>query len=92
MRRWLAAIEEPADLRRVPRERLSEVASELREYLVEVGAEVGGHFAGSLGTVELCVALHFVFDTPVTPARRSPPRSAWRRRCGAQGEASAWSR
>ncbi len=64
MRRWLAAIEEPADLRRVPRERLSEVASELREYLVEVGAEVGGHFAGSLGTVELCVALHFVFDTP----------------------------
>ncbi|MCC6642546.1 MAG: 1-deoxy-D-xylulose-5-phosphate synthase [Deltaproteobacteria bacterium] len=64
MERWLSGIEEPADLRRVPRERLPEVARELREHLVEVGSEIGGHFAGSLGTVELCVALHFVFDTP----------------------------
>jgi len=62
--RWLPGIDEPADLRRVPRERLPEVARELRDYLVEVGSEIGGHFAGSLGTVELCVALHFVFDTP----------------------------
>jgi 1-deoxy-D-xylulose-5-phosphate synthase len=60
----LAQIEEPADLRRVPRESLGEVAGELRAFLVEVGAEIGGHFAGSLGTVELSVGLHFVFDTP----------------------------
>jgi 1-deoxy-D-xylulose-5-phosphate synthase len=61
---WLSSIEEPADLRRVPRERLRDVADELRAYLVEVGSEIGGHFAGSLGTVELSVGLHYVFDTP----------------------------
>jgi len=61
---WLEGIDEPADLRRVPREDLRAVADELREFLVELGSEVGGHFAGSLGTVELCVGLHWVFDTP----------------------------
>ncbi len=64
MASWLSRIEEPADLRRVPREGLREVANELRAHLVEVGSEIGGHFAGSLGTVELCVGLHWVFDTP----------------------------
>jgi 1-deoxy-D-xylulose-5-phosphate synthase len=61
---WLSCIEEPADLRKVPRENLREVADELRAHLIAVGSEVGGHFAGSLGTVELSVGLHFVFDTP----------------------------
>ena len=61
---WLAGIDDPADLRRVPRERLQEVADELRAHLIDVGAEIGGHFAGSLGTVELCVGLHYLFDTP----------------------------
>jgi len=61
---WLSRIEEPADLRRVPRESLREVADELRTFLIGVGSEIGGHFAGSLGTVELCVGLHWVFDTP----------------------------
>jgi len=60
----LSRIEEPADLRRMPEGLLPELAAELRAYLVEVGAEAGGHFAGSLGTVELTVALHYVFDTP----------------------------
>jgi 1-deoxy-D-xylulose-5-phosphate synthase len=40
------------------------VARELREHLIALGAEIGGHFAGSLGAVELTVALHAVFDTP----------------------------
>ncbi len=64
MGRWLTQIDEPGDLRRVPREHLQAVADELRAFLVEVVSESGGHFAGSLGTVELCVGLHSVFDTP----------------------------
>ena len=40
------------------------MARELREHLIALGAEIGGHFAGSLGAVELTVALHTVFDTP----------------------------
>ena len=57
-------VDDPAALRRLPRERLTEVASALRAELIELGASRGGHFAGSLGTVELCVALHYCFDTP----------------------------
>ncbi len=60
----LREIEDPSDLRRLPREALPGVAAALREELVSVGAEVGGHFAGSLGAVELTVGLHWVFDTP----------------------------
>ncbi|MDJ0868563.1 MAG: 1-deoxy-D-xylulose-5-phosphate synthase [Myxococcota bacterium] len=60
----LDSIETPADLRQLPRTELERVAGALRDELIAVGAEVGGHFAGSLGTVELCVALHWVFDTP----------------------------
>ena len=62
--RLLAKIREPADLRQVPRHRLRDVCDELRGELVELGAVRGGHFAGSLGTVELSVGLHWVFDTP----------------------------
>jgi len=60
----LAKIREPADLRQVPRVRLQDVCDELRSELIELGAVRGGHFAGSLGTVELTVGLHWVFDTP----------------------------
>jgi 1-deoxy-D-xylulose-5-phosphate synthase len=60
----LGRIEQPEDLRRLPRRTLGRVARELREELVSVGAEAGGHFAASLGVVELTVALHYVFDTP----------------------------
>ncbi len=60
----LAKIREPADLRQVPRDRLQDVCDELRRELVDLGAVRGGHFAGSLGTVELTVGLHWVFDTP----------------------------
>jgi 1-deoxy-D-xylulose-5-phosphate synthase len=62
--RLLAKIREPADLRQVPKHRLRDVCDELRGELVELGAIRGGHFAGSLGTVELSVGLHWVFDTP----------------------------
>jgi 1-deoxy-D-xylulose-5-phosphate synthase len=60
----LESIEEPADLRALPQWALAQVAEELRAELISVGATVGGHFAASLGTVELTVALHRVFDTP----------------------------
>jgi 1-deoxy-D-xylulose-5-phosphate synthase len=54
----------PEALRELPRTALAEVARALREDLVHLGAEVGGHFGASLGAVELTLALHFVFDTP----------------------------
>jgi len=60
----LASIEEPCDLRRLPRDELAAVAAELRRELIDVAADVGGHFAGSLGTVELTIGLHYTFDTP----------------------------
>jgi 1-deoxy-D-xylulose-5-phosphate synthase len=60
----LQCIEHPEDLRRLPRVSLGTVAHALRRELIAVGAEVGGHFAASLGAVELTVALHYVFDTP----------------------------
>ncbi len=57
-------IESPEALRALPREALETVARELRDDLVQIGAEIGGHFGASLGVVELTVALHWVFDTP----------------------------
>jgi 1-deoxy-D-xylulose-5-phosphate synthase len=54
----------PADLRALPEDRLGDFCRELREYLIRSVATRGGHFAAGLGTVELTVALHYVFDTP----------------------------
>ena len=52
------------DLRRLPISDLSELANELRKYIVDTLATHPGHLASSLGTVELCIALHYVFNTP----------------------------
>jgi 1-deoxy-D-xylulose-5-phosphate synthase len=60
----LARIDTPADLRKFDESELPEVARELREYLIESVAGVGGHFGAGLGVVELTVALHYLFDTP----------------------------
>jgi 1-deoxy-D-xylulose-5-phosphate synthase len=60
----LRSVNLPADLRAQPENRLAEVCAELREYLIRSVATRGGHFAAGLGTVELTVALHYVFDTP----------------------------
>src|SRR5690606_28445938 len=54
----------PEDLRRLSPDALPELASEVRERLIDVVSKVGGHFAPGLGVVELTVALHYVFDTP----------------------------
>jgi 1-deoxy-D-xylulose-5-phosphate synthase len=61
----LSKIQSPADLRELPAAELPGVCRELREYLIRSVATRGGHFAAGLGTVELTVALHYVFDTPV---------------------------
>jgi len=60
----LAAIDSPADLRALPATELPAVAAELRRYLIESVSTRGGHFAAGLGTVELTVALHYIYDTP----------------------------
>jgi len=61
----LSRIQVPADLRQFPEEELRAVADELRAYLIEQVAMVGGHFGAGLGVIELTVALHFLYDTPV---------------------------
>jgi len=60
----LGDIDCPADLRKLPESQLPAVAAELRQCLVECVAETGGHLGASLGTVELTVALHYIFNTP----------------------------
>ena len=60
----LSALDSPADLRALAPAQLAEVATELRQYLIDTVSQMGGHFAAGLGTVELTVALHYVFDTP----------------------------
>jgi len=62
--RLLDTIETPADLRALPRGDLGALSAELRRYLIESVGQMGGHLAAGLGTVELAVALHYVFDTP----------------------------
>lgn len=60
----LNTIEYPSDLRKLDKSQLKQVCAELRGYIIEQLANNPGHFASSLGVVELTVALHYVFDTP----------------------------
>lgn len=61
---YLPSIHGPADLRRLPLSALPEVCREVRDVIVQTIPKVGGHFASNLGSVELAVALHYVFETP----------------------------
>ncbi|MFA9389401.1 MAG: 1-deoxy-D-xylulose-5-phosphate synthase [Prolixibacteraceae bacterium] len=61
----LYQIDDPSDLRKLPESTLEEVCQELRCFLIDVLSENPGHFGASLGVVELTVALHYVFNTPV---------------------------
>ncbi len=60
----LNQINYPSDLRKLKPDQLKKVCEELRQYIIEVLAETPGHFASSLGAVEIAVALHYVLDTP----------------------------
>jgi 1-deoxy-D-xylulose-5-phosphate synthase len=60
----LQTINSPEDLKMVPKEQLQQVCDELRQFIVDVVSVHGGHFAASLGVVELSVALHYIYNTP----------------------------
>jgi 1-deoxy-D-xylulose-5-phosphate synthase len=60
----LSKIDSPNDLKKLSKDELLQVCSELRQYIVDVVSVHGGHFAASLGVVELSVALHYIYDTP----------------------------
>ncbi|MBE7940835.1 MULTISPECIES: 1-deoxy-D-xylulose-5-phosphate synthase [Ramlibacter] len=60
----LDSINDPADLRKLPRTQLKPLADELRAFLLASVARTGGHLSSNLGTVELSIALHYVFNTP----------------------------
>jgi hypothetical protein len=60
----LPTLDSPADLRRLSRHQLRQVADEVRQKVVDTVSQTGGHFGSNLGSVELTVALHFVFNTP----------------------------
>ncbi|SFI51338.1 1-deoxy-D-xylulose-5-phosphate synthase [Nitrosomonas sp. Nm34] len=60
----LDRVNTPTDLRKLERKQLSQFADELRQFLVESVAKTGGHLSSNLGTVELTIALHYIFNTP----------------------------
>ena len=60
----LKTINSPAELRALERRQLPQLAEELRAYIIESVSQTGGHLSSNLGTVELTIALHYVFDTP----------------------------
>src|SRR6478752_4850771 len=60
----LKNINSPGDLKKLGKEQLHQVCNELRQYIIDVVSVHGGHFAASLGVVELTTALHYVYNTP----------------------------
>ncbi len=60
----LQQVNSPADLKHFSREQLHQLCDELRQYIIDIVSVHGGHFAASLGVVELTIALHYVFNTP----------------------------
>src|SRR5258707_9606101 len=60
----LQNINNPSDLKQLKVEELKQLCQELRQYIIDVVSVHGGHFAASLGVVELTVALHYIFKTP----------------------------
>ena len=61
---FLNTINTPDDLRQMERKQLPQLANELRQFLIESVSKTGGHLSSNLGTVELTIALHYVFNTP----------------------------
>ena len=64
MSKFIKQINFPSDLRKFKKEDLRQISDELREELIDVVSETGGHLGAGLGVVELTIALHYVFNTP----------------------------
>jgi 1-deoxy-D-xylulose-5-phosphate synthase len=64
MYKYLEKIDSPNELREIPISELTVVCTEIRKYIIDTLASIGGHFASNLGVVELTVALHYVLNTP----------------------------
>ena len=64
MPKFIKQINFPSDLKNFKKENLKEISNELRDELIDVVSETGGHLGAGLGVVELTVALHYVFNTP----------------------------
>ncbi len=64
MTRFIKQINYPSDLKKFKRDQLKQISDELRDELIDIVSETGGHLGAGLGVVELTVALHYVFDTP----------------------------
>ncbi len=60
----LKTVNDPADLRQLDHRQLHQLAAELRAYVLDTVSKTGGHLSSNLGTVELTIALHYVFNTP----------------------------
>ena len=65
MSQFLENINSPADLKKLKREDLPKLAEEIRERLLQIISKTGGHLGSNLGIVELTLAMHYVFDSPV---------------------------
>ena len=65
MSKLLDQIDYPSDLRKFKKNQLKQISDELREELINVVSETGGHLGAGLGVVELTVAIHYVFNTPI---------------------------
>lgn len=61
---FLKRIDSPADLKKIPKNDLPSLASEIRRVIIDVVSKNGGHLAPSLGAVELAIAIHYVFNAP----------------------------
>lgn len=67
----LQTINSPDDVRALPESKLSTLADELRQFVICSVAQTGGHLSAGLGTVELTLALHYVYNTPNSKDRKS---------------------
>ncbi len=64
MSKLIDSINDPSDLRKLPQDKLHQVAQEIRQLIIDNVSKTGGHFAGPLGAVDLVVAMHYVYNTP----------------------------
>ena len=60
----LSQIQNPSDLKKLSENQLPQLAQELRDFIIDIVSQKGGHLGASLGVIELTIALHYIFNTP----------------------------